>query len=429
MDTSQEPWVGVGMVRRIFGMLGGLPGEPQPESEVPRRGEEGVRDPQPPPPKVSSGLCVLAREGAGRRALCERICPSGAIAVGTRDSSSPGPVLDSNACAKCGLCVRACPAGAFENLPADAEMESMIRGHLRLGRDLAFGCAGPHAPSSGAHAAVEIERVPGTAILVPCLGAVGTAILVLGAALGARRVSFDDRACGGCPWRRGLVLTRRSAKQAQRILRLFGRRLEVSWRASDADPVRAGIGRRELFQCVGAKYPAEVASPSGYTMSSPHRRPPRDRVLLGHALRLLGEPHDSSIANRGIPLWAVAATDGCDSCGACAAICPTDALRFRESALGRELELHPVLCTGCGLCLQQCPRGMLHWRSPAPTAIFLDSGVVMLAQAACESCAACGHPVREGGRARLCADCRVKQAIHASFADQVRDRGNAREGA
>lgn len=433
MTTAPEPWIGVDTVRRIFGMLGGKPGEPQTEPEVPRIDEACAPGRQPSPPHVSPGLCVLAREGIGRRAFCERICPSGAIAVGSRDTSSPGPVLDSEACAKCGLCVRACPAGVYLDVPADAEIESTTRRRLRQGRDLAFQCTGPHPSASGAHDVADAKRAQAdaddTAILVPCLGAIGTAVLVLGAALGARRVSFDDRACGGCRWRRGLALTRRAAKQGREILRLFGRRLQVSWRARDAEYLRAGIGRREFFQCVGAKYPEEAGSRSGYTTSLPHRRPPRDRVLLGRALGLLGEPRVSSISHRDVPLWAVAATDDCDSCGACAAICPTDALRFRERALERELELHPVLCTGCGLCLQQCPRQALQWRSPVPTTLFLDSGPVMLAHAVREPCATCGHPAREGGGDRLCADCRVKQAIHASFANQARYRGNAREGA
>lgn len=52
----------------------------------------------------------------------------------------------------------------------------------------------------------------------------------------------------------------------------------------------------------------------------------------------------------------VSAAYMCSNCGACSAICPTDAVDFRFSGIGR---LYAVVerdkCTGCGLCRKVCP--------------------------------------------------------------------------
>lgn len=52
----------------------------------------------------------------------------------------------------------------------------------------------------------------------------------------------------------------------------------------------------------------------------------------------------------------VAATKLCNTCGACAAVCPIDAIEYNETVAGYCLPVvDESLCNGCGLCKSVCP--------------------------------------------------------------------------
>jgi ferredoxin len=42
--------------------------------------------------------------------------------------------------------------------------------------------------------------------------------------------------------------------------------------------------------------------------------------------------------------------DACTACGACAEICPADAITVEDSA-----KVDSELCTECGACVEECP--------------------------------------------------------------------------
>jgi ferredoxin len=42
--------------------------------------------------------------------------------------------------------------------------------------------------------------------------------------------------------------------------------------------------------------------------------------------------------------------DTCTACGACAEVCPADAITVEDSA-----KVDPELCTECGACVEECP--------------------------------------------------------------------------
>jgi len=44
-------------------------------------------------------------------------------------------------------------------------------------------------------------------------------------------------------------------------------------------------------------------------------------------------------------------TDACTSCGACAGVCPVEAI----SEGGEKYDIDPDACTDCGLCADECP--------------------------------------------------------------------------
>jgi formate hydrogenlyase subunit 6 len=61
-------------------------------------------------------------------------------------------------------------------------------------------------------------------------------------------------------------------------------------------------------------------------------------------------------AFRGMPVLDDAA---CLGDGACAAICPTDAIRVSPTTDGWTWRLDRAACTACGLCMEACPYAAL----------------------------------------------------------------------
>jgi Fe-S-cluster-containing hydrogenase component 2 len=45
----------------------------------------------------------------------------------------------------------------------------------------------------------------------------------------------------------------------------------------------------------------------------------------------------------------------CDQCGACAEVCPVDAIEERSGVFF----INGDTCTGCGACVEECPHGVL----------------------------------------------------------------------
>ena len=68
-----------------------------------------------------------------------------------------------------------------------------------------------------------------------------------------------------------------------------------------------------------------------------------DTVSLRQAARRAGHPP------------AIASVDeaACTVCGACQAVCPTEAITLGETAV----KVNAEACCGCGACVEVCPNG------------------------------------------------------------------------
>jgi ferredoxin len=371
-------------------------------------------------PLVSPALCLAARGAGGEAAWCVRLCPAGAISVEQPEGRRPGPTVQPGRCDGCGLCVRACPTGAFDEAPGGGARgqgggpASAIRAAVEPGRELWVRC-GRSKEAGG-----ERRRGaagPGPEVEVSCLGALGEAALLEAVAGGASSVQLDDRACGRCPRRRGMALARRAARRARRLAELFGRGTAIRFVHAPGSWKRLEPGSRRRFLLLGRSPPRVAAEPA---RSAALRRVPGGRRQLAACLERLGAPAARLVAAGAASLWAVAAAPACDACGACAALCPTEALELREDAAGATLLHRPLWCTGCGACMARCPRRALAARDPVPSA-FLTVPRLPLATAARRRCAACGRPAGAASAGALCADCRVRRELAASFSAPRRE--------
>jgi ferredoxin len=364
------------------------------------------------PLRISPALCLAARGAGGAAAWCVRLCPAEAIAVAPPEAARPGPSVRPGRCDGCGLCVRACPTGAFDQPGAEGApaLASAVRAGVRPGADLWIRCGRAREMAGPPRAAPpEVE--------VPCLGAVGEGLLLEAAAAGPRSVRLDDRACGGCPRRRGMALARLAVRRTRRLAKLFGLASPLCFARSPGAWKRPERRTRRAF-LLARREPAGPRSEPAFSPAL--RRVPGERRALAAALERLGEPAPCLLPAGAAALWAVSAAPACDGCGACAALCPTEALELKEGAGGSTLLHRPLWCTGCGACLGRCPRGALSARDPVPS-LFLAVSELPLAAVARRVCALCGKPAAAGPGGELCQDCRLRRTLAASFSASRRE--------
>jgi ferredoxin len=315
---------------------------------------------------VGHGSC----RGSAACGLCVDACPVGAIGRG-----GAVPQVDRDACIGCGACVTACPVEGAASLPgADLERFRAELGDL-LGRSDGSGllvrCAGAPPPAEGSLVGAWLP------IEVPCLSIVTAAWALAALAAGARAIAF--RGCGG-------ACGAGSADRVGSIVSFVRETLELAGSEDVADRVRLLLPEDD-GESAGTD-PAGL-SPLANGSRAPELREP---AASAWALATLGAV-EGRAAGTGAPFGRVVfEPDGCTMCGLCAAVCPTEAIRFEQGAIVASLDLDRSACVGCGHCAAICPEGVLS----------IERGVDLgelggprdtLKRSAIARCRRCGEPV------------------------------------
>lgn len=110
------------------------------------------------------------------------------------------------------------------------------------------------------------------------------------------------------------------------------------------------------------------------------------------------------------------AAGACSSCGICARVCATGALRAEP---GGGLTFDPALCTGCDVCVAMCPEGALSRRPTADPAAAARGRQPAGPVAPVRLCSACGQP-SAGGIAESVVAARLAASFPA-IAARLRD--------
>lgn len=286
-------------------------------------------------PAVAVERCVHAdRAGASCRA-CVDACPSGAWTAG----DGGAPCLDARSCDGCGLCAPACPAGAIAHAHTPAR-------RLLAGRVVAFAACAQTGLRNGMRDGLRDgeHRVEG---VLPCLNALGLADLLRLYRGGVRRLVIARDRCAACPTGGGTAVRLDAAVAELNLLLdsrglpplVLSRRSPVPWRAQLAFDSRPALDGPALDgPAVDGEAPAGNAVPPA---------------------RLLPEPAEGRSGTAVLWPWVPSIDAGtCPGCGACAAVCPTGAIRLREDPPA--FLVAPEDCTGCRLCTDHCgPAGVI----------------------------------------------------------------------
>lgn len=348
--------------------------------------------------QVRPDRCLRA-SGSGCR-VCVEICPAAALRLGPQDSTQ-APQSERSRCTDCGLCAATCPSGAIAGVGVPPG--ALTREAERRSLDMSVVCA----PAR--------QRLPGNddsaAFSVSCLAALHpeTVVATALALQPGATLTLTHAQCSQCP----------SAQQAQvkalvqesmgLLQRVDNDRpdsggqeivmVEMSVRASDTQPRtterpskagRRAWSRRELLTAgrSGARAaPAPAVTPARAELLSQCASPATAALQLTH------------------PLDA----QGCTFCHACAAVCPTEALRIGrlpagdtlvdDGAVSLQLAVDPSRCLGCSRCAQVCVDDLLILgRGPKLAALGKGKarGLVILAQGKRSACHTCNQPLAPG---------------------------------
>jgi len=271
------------------------------------------------------------------------------------------PAIDAAACTACGACVPACPDGALRLAgAANAQVAAQLEA-LVPGTDVVFACerAGAEAPPGWA-----LVELPALALVTP-----GWILQVRARGARVRLAPCGGACCAG----------------SDDVLALAERVLDGG--ATDA------------------------AAP--VTLDEP-------RATVDAVLRLAPT---AAVEHPASPLGLLACNDErCTLCGACAAVCPTRALRLVEGVDATVLHHDPAACVACAKCVPACPEHALAVTRGIDAA-RLAAGPAELVRAEREACARCGadlppRPMRRrlrellpelaGAPLDLCAGCARK---------------------
>ncbi len=316
---------------------------------------------QAPVAVVDDAACA----GVARCGLCVESCPVQAIG-----GAGALPVVDAGACTACGVCVPRCPHGALRLAgSATAQIEAQLEELLPGVAGIVFACEKAGAGTPAGWALVEL----------PTLALVTSGWILQVRARGAQvRLAPCRNAC--C----------------------------------------AGAGDLEAFV-------ARVIA-----VCEPPRRDGEAPIRLGEpfatadaVLRLAPQAAAAVIEDDASPLGLLAFDrERCTLCGACAAACPTSALRLDETVRETVLRHEPGACVACGRCVAACPEAALEVGRGVDVAA-LGAGVFDLAAVERETCTECGadlppRPMRRrlrellpalaGAPLELCAGCAAEDA-------------------
>lgn len=372
-----------------------------------------------PPVGVENVLCSRFRCTKSECSACADVCP----VPGAVHFLEQGVEIAAG-CVGCGACVSACPNGAVLLPEGDETLLKRIRGRIRPGEAFRIACG----------------RVQGRVDLVlPCLGRLTEALVLVPILGGAERVELLDPGCSDCGlkkaalrWESVLTFTRAICESAE-----LGADRIVRTEARTAKPLEmheaSGItlSRRKFFQTMADNW-TRSTSPPGVRDTDPGKLPTTFRETVSqrrqnpkraHLLRLLDavpatKATSTTVPAAGIPLAELEVDRRCVGCNVCETLCPTGALRHCEAKGAYALEFEPALCTACGVCEAACFYKAIHFHETVDVSVLFTRPKVTLVSVRRQTCKACRETFL-GKPADLCPLCQVSERRRALVARRI----------
>ena len=333
---------------------------------------------------ILSANCLNLHSPLADCHICETVCPQKAISF--QDGN-----LQAQNCSLCGICAMVCPTQVFQiDLPALLHQAST---------PLSICCS-------------QNTTAPTNVLRVNCIQQFNPlAIIYLLYRYPSVHIHIPTELCKQCshqwyaqgflqqletyklPSERLQLITTQNAPVAENRRRELFR--DLFHRTEDTS-------KKVLTQAI-EKISTEFSSEE-VTQEEPTVFPSRLPLYALYAKKQIPLQDEHTL-----PFRALSCTT-CTFCGACAHICPTQAIEIKKENKNKQLLFHPELCINCNLCQKICMQRGLSWEDFLTDTQFMQTPTC-LAQSQEHICSLCDHefyhwPTQMAEEEPICSFCR-----------------------
>lgn len=282
--------------------------------------------------------CLRMRYGESRCSHCIDICPHGAVTL------ENGLTITAELCHGCLLCTTVCPSGALEPQYDFRPVLAL----LSRSPEAVLGCSGTKELSNAT---------------LPCLGGLSEEHLFTLCHSMTGKLTLNLSHCSDCP--NGSITTyllqRLAALSASALLE-NGCAIGMAESTAEIHYSDESVNRRNFFKSFRNSIFKQATDILSTTKQQTQRRTEYAGKRVPNRRALLNSMRDGLTQELKIRLQNhfdrnAHFEDRCTGCQACAAICPSGALKAEHPETAPAFE--QALCTGCGLCEEFCSEGAL----------------------------------------------------------------------
>lgn len=339
--------------------------------------------------EIDSNRCLKVRAVISECTSCLDVCPAGSIEISEN-------LLEINeTCINCGLCTAVCLTNALKwNHPPLFQLLGQITRLASREKSIFIGC------SESLKGIVRANVVE-----IPCLGMLPAEFwLSLGNNVSNLTLIYNEKTCSNCQINHGQSLFLKFMQQAENIIRNHFA-IESEWTESSEEPVidhsrrnflatileeakeTKTITIKEVLEVEKAKSPFEKFDLYYKEKSESEEIIENVQEIKHQVIEKIVNETVIYTDKRGILFqelemhpelkermeFSIPQVDeNCTRCGACAFLCPTDALIFDNESL----ILATGKCVSCGLCEEICYEK--HIQMVSQTGRFFDEKYTFL---------------------------------------------------
>lgn len=321
-------------------------------------------------PTVFASRCVRTQSPLASCSLCRDVCPQKGIAITT-----DGPLITD--CSGCGLCVRTCPQNAFE-----MDLEKIFKriseyNHVIIGckndpnsdeADIRIGCLQQLRPEDALVLADAVDELILFADATTCKNCVND-FFPEGIVLPLEQYGLP------CADRITVLRSKDQLLQRNDTQQMDRRRF---LRHSASEMFHAGQ------EATGSELIEWLQQRGMYDDQPP--------LAARSCLVPLFKKYGTAVPRNNQLSYPMLHARKCVYCGACAMMCPQDAILLTEEEGRCVLKFAPTLCSKCDLCLDVCRINGLYWDGEMTTDDFLFPTWPALHTAKRTVCSVCGMP-------------------------------------
>ncbi len=357
--------------------------------------------------KIDRSRCPNTKTDKNMCTICVDYCPTEAITI------ADGITISTKECVECGICSAQCPNEVFQvQAISDFHFFQEIFSALDKDELISIECNG----IKGKFETTKGKTTDAEAFYVPCFGCISELPLLLGLSMGSSNFRIEE--CKDeCNNHRGRAAFKNKLLMIEHLSKTLDLK-EIGDEAPSIIPVVYNTvnhlfvtRRRFMDKSLSLLINALIASTIGGTKDTaqPSSQYSRRKLLTQLAERLGTSSH--SIKRGELPFSdIVVEKKKCTVCGICSRLCPTSALKMKETKDSFSLSFTFGLCTDCGLCIESCPEKAVHSHDILDLG-YLNHPLKVLVQRRTSICQNCGSKFIQDSSSKTCLNCRKRDLL------------------